>query len=121
MKIEPGKVRHWFVGVELAEKFGIRDYPNPAGGCLLTDPGFAKRVKDLLKYNSLDIDGKVDLAKFIKKQSKEILKVNFGPSFSVLIDIGFTVIILTNQDTETEINQSQLAFRSYKIRQVVGF
>lgn len=37
--------------MELAEHFGIRDYPCPAGGCLLTDPGFAKRVKDLLLHN----------------------------------------------------------------------
>jgi tRNA-specific 2-thiouridylase len=32
----------------LAEHFGIRDYPCPAGGCLLTDPGFARRMKDLI-------------------------------------------------------------------------
>ena len=40
----------------LAEKFGIKEYPNPAGGCLLTDPGFANRVKDLIKYNELDVE-----------------------------------------------------------------
>jgi hypothetical protein len=32
----------------LADHFGIHDYPCPAGGCLLTDPGFAKRMKDLI-------------------------------------------------------------------------
>lgn len=37
--------------IELAEHFGIRDYPCPAGGCLLTDPGFAKRIKDLMLHN----------------------------------------------------------------------
>jgi tRNA U34 2-thiouridine synthase MnmA/TrmU len=36
--------------IELAGHYGIRDYPCPAGGCLLTDPGFAKRMKDLLLY-----------------------------------------------------------------------
>jgi len=36
--------------IKLAEQFGIRDYPCPAGGCLLTDPGFAKRIKDLLVH-----------------------------------------------------------------------
>ena len=35
----------------LAKKFGISDYPNPAGGCLLTDKGFSNRLKDLLQYN----------------------------------------------------------------------
>ena len=34
--------------IELAERFNIHDYPCPAGGCLLTDPGFAKRMKDLM-------------------------------------------------------------------------
>lgn len=37
--------------IQLAEKLGIRDYPCPAGGCLLTDPGFSKRMKDLLIHN----------------------------------------------------------------------
>ena len=36
--------------IELAKYFGIRDYPCPAGGCLLTDPGFAKRMKDLMLH-----------------------------------------------------------------------
>jgi hypothetical protein len=34
----------------LAEQFGIPDYPTPAGGCLLTIPGFAVRMKDLLAH-----------------------------------------------------------------------
>ena len=36
--------------IQLAVHFGIRDYPCPAGGCLLTDPGFAKRMKDLILH-----------------------------------------------------------------------
>jgi len=37
--------------IELAAIFGIQDYPCPAGGCLLTDPGFATRMKDLLAHH----------------------------------------------------------------------
>jgi tRNA-specific 2-thiouridylase len=33
--------------MELARKLNITDYPSPAGGCLLTDPIFSKRLKDL--------------------------------------------------------------------------
>jgi hypothetical protein len=33
----------------LAEKLGVSDYPTPAGGCLLTDPSFARRAEDLMK------------------------------------------------------------------------
>jgi len=36
--------------IQLAAIFGIQDYPCPAGGCLLTDPGFAKRIRDLFVH-----------------------------------------------------------------------
>lgn len=42
--------------IELAAKFGIKEYPNPSGGCLLTDPGFTKRVKDLIAHNELNLE-----------------------------------------------------------------
>lgn len=32
----------------LAEELDVRDYPSPAGGCLLTDQTFSSRLKDLL-------------------------------------------------------------------------
>jgi tRNA-uridine 2-sulfurtransferase len=37
--------------IELAAHFGIADYPKPAGGCLLTEPNFSNRLKDLLRDN----------------------------------------------------------------------
>lgn len=36
--------------IQLAKDLGINDYPCPAGGCLLTDPGFAARMRDLIKH-----------------------------------------------------------------------
>lgn len=36
--------------IELARGLGIADYPCPAGGCLLTDPGFAARMRDLMSH-----------------------------------------------------------------------
>lgn len=33
--------------MELAARWGISRFPSPAGGCLLTDPGFSARLKDL--------------------------------------------------------------------------
>ncbi|CAO0822126.1 tRNA 4-thiouridine(8) synthase ThiI [Desulfarculales bacterium] len=35
----------------LAVELGVRDYPAPAGGCLLTEPGFSRRLKDLLGHD----------------------------------------------------------------------
>lgn len=34
----------------LAKQFGIQNPPNSAGGCLLTDPAFSKRVYDLFEH-----------------------------------------------------------------------
>lgn len=38
------------VQMELAENWGIVDYPSPAGGCKLTEPGYANRLKELLEH-----------------------------------------------------------------------
>lgn len=38
--------------MEMAERYGIRSYSNPAGGCLLTDPMFSRRLKDLFAHRS---------------------------------------------------------------------
>jgi tRNA-uridine 2-sulfurtransferase len=37
--------------IRLADHFGIQDYPCPAGGCLLTDPGFSRRMRDLILHH----------------------------------------------------------------------
>jgi tRNA U34 2-thiouridine synthase MnmA/TrmU len=36
--------------IRMAEAFGITEYPAPAGGCLLTDQNFARRMKDTFTY-----------------------------------------------------------------------
>ncbi|HEX7539812.1 MAG TPA: tRNA 4-thiouridine(8) synthase ThiI, partial [Syntrophales bacterium] len=37
--------------MEMAERYGITEYSNPAGGCLLTDPMFSRRLKDLFAHH----------------------------------------------------------------------
>jgi tRNA U34 2-thiouridine synthase MnmA/TrmU len=36
--------------MDLAKKIGVKDYPCPGGGCRLTDPQFAKRLKEALDH-----------------------------------------------------------------------
>ncbi len=36
--------------MELAEEFGLDDYPSPASGCLLTDSAYSGRLRDLLAH-----------------------------------------------------------------------
>ncbi|MBI3271364.1 MAG: hypothetical protein HYZ53_20400 [Planctomycetes bacterium] len=36
--------------MELAAEFGIKEFPTPAGGCLLTDPRFSEKLRDLFAH-----------------------------------------------------------------------
>jgi tRNA-uridine 2-sulfurtransferase len=38
---------------ELARKYGLKDYPSPAGGCRLTEPNFCRRLADLKEHEGL--------------------------------------------------------------------
>ena len=40
------------VQMALAAELGLTKYPSPAGGCLLTDPGFAFRLRELMKHKT---------------------------------------------------------------------
>lgn len=42
--------------IELAKKYGITDFPQPAGGCLLTDKTFSQRLKDALRHNESSLN-----------------------------------------------------------------
>jgi hypothetical protein len=46
--------------MDLAEKFGIADYPAPAGGCALTQSGFVSRLQELIRnkpdFNAEDVE-----------------------------------------------------------------
>jgi len=47
----------------LAERFGIRDYPAPAGGCLLTDVNYSRRLKDLFDHQEAVREAELELLK----------------------------------------------------------
>ncbi len=48
--------------IELAKHYGIKHYVQPAGGCLLTDPEFSKRLREMLRH---DPDATVDDARLL--------------------------------------------------------
>jgi len=50
--------------IKLAEKFGLRDYPAPAGGCLLTDKGYTNRLRDLFEHQDHCTEAELYLLKF---------------------------------------------------------
>jgi tRNA U34 2-thiouridine synthase MnmA/TrmU len=50
--------------IQLAKKFGIAEYPTPAGGCLLTDQGYSNRLKDLFDHQSDSTEAELHLLKY---------------------------------------------------------
>ncbi|MDO9578928.1 MAG: tRNA (5-methylaminomethyl-2-thiouridylate)-methyltransferase [Candidatus Cloacimonadales bacterium] len=41
--------------MEMAKEYGITEYQNPGGGCLLTDIGYSRKLKDLIQHDLLDL------------------------------------------------------------------
>ena len=50
--------------IKLAAQYGIVDYPAPAGGCLLTDPGYSRRLKDLFAHQAQTQTAELDMLKY---------------------------------------------------------
>lgn len=50
--------------LELAEIFGVVEYPTPSGGCLLTEKEFSQKLKQLLSFTQRQIDSDFELIKF---------------------------------------------------------
>lgn len=64
--------------MELAKRFNMKEYPSPAGGCLLTDVVFSRRLKDLL-YRETNIE----------RREIELLRLGrhfrFGPKEKLIV------------------------------------
>jgi tRNA U34 2-thiouridine synthase MnmA/TrmU len=50
--------------IRLARELGVREYPPPAGGCLLTDKGFSRRLQDLLDHRKNCTEKEMHLLKY---------------------------------------------------------
>ena len=50
--------------IKLANTFGIKEYPTPAGGCLLTDKGFSRRLKDFFDHQATWTENELYLLRF---------------------------------------------------------
>lgn len=40
--------------IELAKKFELKSYPSPAGGCLLTEKGFCRKLGDMVSHDGVE-------------------------------------------------------------------
>lgn len=67
--------------IVLAQKLNIKKYPQPAGGCIFTNPQYAKRVKTLFQYKKKD---------FITVEDLQLLRLgrHFWPKGDLHIIVG---------------------------------
>jgi tRNA-uridine 2-sulfurtransferase len=109
--------------LQLAKKYDIADPPNAAGGCLLTDPAFSKRVRDLYDHSkdTLPDMNDVELLKIgrhfrlsentklivgrnkMENEMLESLKLDDDIIIEVSNHVGPTCILRTKKQSEKEI------------------
>ena len=105
----------------LSRKFGISEYPSPAGGCLLTDPGYSRRLRDLFDYSTSLTPGALHLlkcgrhmrlnpsAKIIvgrtQQDNEQILKYCDHQQDIIIKTIGYPgpVVVLPNGGSEADL------------------
>ena len=88
--------------IKLADKFGVTDFPAPAGGCLLTDKGYTNRLRDLFEHQDKCTEEELHLLKYgrhyrlnpqtklivgrTEKDNENILKY-YNPARDIIIDV----------------------------------
>ncbi|MFA5180294.1 MAG: tRNA 4-thiouridine(8) synthase ThiI [Syntrophales bacterium] len=114
------------VQMGMAESYGVHYYPPPAGGCLLTDPMFSRRLKDLFTRDPGHDHRDLELLKYGRHfRSGGALRIIVGrnqkdnEALQKLIRKGDTVLCVTQTpgplvmipgggDEETVINAARL-------------
>lgn len=110
----------------LAEHYGITEYSTPAGGCLLTDPAFSRRLKDLFQHLPDHTRRDIELLKYGRHfRISERIKIIVGRNsednkailalaeerddvFQLINHPGPTVLIPGGGDEESRILAAQL-------------
>lgn len=106
--------------LDLAKKFGIEKPPQPAGGCLLTDPGFCIRVKDLMEHNELTVKN-IELLKIGRhfrisekckaiagrdEKENEVLLSKYHGTFIYPHDFKGPVVFLAGESSDDDIDMA---------------
>jgi len=88
--------------MELAEELGVYDYPCPSGGCLLTDPQFAKKLRDHLAHE--------------KPELEDMIFLRMGRHFR----LGGVKVIVGRNEKENNILSALAEKRGFPRLEVVG-
>jgi len=91
------------IQMDLADKWNIKDYPSPAGGCKLTEPNYSIRLKELIERKE-EID------------EREIRLLNLGRHF--ITDNNVKIIVTRTAEEGEEIkkyiNENDIMFLTAK-------
>lgn len=104
----------------LAGQYGILEFPSPGGGCLLTDPGFSRRLRELFENGPDDDPRFVEMLKIgrhfrLHRGVKAIVGRNHGENSSLLelrkegeatlspVGIPGPVVLLTGSFSEEDL------------------
>ncbi|MBT3182079.1 MAG: tRNA 4-thiouridine(8) synthase ThiI [Deltaproteobacteria bacterium] len=90
--------------MELAKKYGIKSYVQPAGGCLLTDPAFSARLKELLDHNPGAVADDVRMLRLgrhfrLKSGAKVVVGRNEKENDALTERVGENGILITSDIT----------------------
>lgn len=116
--------------LELAAEFGLEDYSTPASGCLLTDPTYSIRLRDLLAHTDqvtfddlnllkagrhfrLDEDTKVIVGR--NEQDNQLL-LSFKRPYHVQLEalnVGSPITLLAGNATEDNIRKAAMITARY--------
>jgi len=88
--------------IALAQKFGIMSYPWPAGGCLLTNPQFAQRIKDALHHG--------------EDTQRYLIRLRYGRHFR--LENGVKVIVGRNEQENAIL--TDLADENERLIEIIG-
>ena len=80
------------IQIDLAKKMGIDEYPSPAGGCLLTETEFGKRLKDLIE-------------RYPKCEGTDITILKIGRHFWLSKSLNVKIVIGRNEEENLKIKK----------------
>ncbi len=116
---------------QMAKDFGIKEYPSPAGGCLLTDKIFSERLKDLMEVQTVfdkhglhllkygrhfRLDSKTKVIVGRSQQDNELLMEHYQEDADVLLKhvaLPGPDVILTGDANQKNIEKAALICAGY--------
>lgn len=94
--------------MELAEKYHIKKYESPAGGCLLTDPEFSQRLLVMLENWPDCVPDDIELLKYGRIFWFSLTR-QFTPRHANLRQAGIKILVVIGRNQQDNENLKKLA------------